>query len=311
MTDLTHERCSELLEAYASGGLDPRARREVDDHLATCSDCSLELVAVQTLQASDVLPLSGAEREQLSAAVRAAVFPAPRRSLLERFGPRLAPALGAVALVTIAAVVLVSLPDRPGPSITSADRGSRGGDTDDAQTIESDEDAQTLEAEAGAVPGAQPAQEERVMSDDGGDGSTEASGQSADTLAGRSAALNARSNFAVQEATFAQTGLDLGSLVPARSPRRGRGAFAYAADLASLAPDERVARLVQECAEQTISTSPHPLVATSAAYYPDDVLVIGFVWREVSRSLLHYELRGWVGGDCDRISPIYRRGVLE
>ena len=305
MTDMTHERCSELLGAYSSGGLNERGRQEVDEHLATCSDCSLELGAIQTLQASEVLPLSGAERDHLSRAVRAAVFPGPRRSLLERLGPRLAPALGAVALVAIAAVAIVSMPDRSGPSIPSADQGG-GGDTTGVQTQDAAEEAETMEAEA-----AQPAkQSDRGSSGDGGGAGTEgATAGSADALS-RPTALNARSNFVVHESAFARTGLELGSLVPALSPRRGRYAYAVdPADLASFAPDDRIARLIEGCAERTLSTSPHPLVPTSAAYYPDDVLVIGFVWRE--GSVFNYELRGWLDGDCERISPIYRRGVLE
>lgn len=312
MRDLSHEECSERLEAYASDRLDRAGREELDAHLANCPDCSLELVAVQALMSVDVEPMTGPERERVSGAVRAAVIAQPRRSFMERLAPRLAPALGAVALVVIAVVAFVSLPkdsaDTPAVSSGEVDAGS---EADDAQTLE-------MEAEAPA-PEALPKQADQGGEEeaDRGSGGTATGGGSADAVGepattSEASALNTRSNFTLAPESFSESGLTPGSLVPARVPRGGLDYFdSGPADLAAFAPNQRVAGRVEECAERTIATSPHPLVPSSAAYYADDVLVIGFVWLEPSTSTFNYELRGWVDGDCERISPIYRRGVLE
>ena len=308
MKELTHEECSIRLEAYVSDRLDQTARREIDAHLAGCPDCSLELVALRALQAVQVEPMTGPERERVSSAVRAALAAPERRGFLERFGSRFAPALGAVALVVIAAVALVSLPNDP-PDTPSSSSGEGGAD-------EAVEDAQTMESQAeGPAPAALPDQGERDSARGDGGGTTtggesaEAAGQPASASA---QALNARSNFTVVDESFAATGLEPRSLVPARIPRRGLDYFdAGPAELAAFAPNERVGALIEECAERAIATSPHPVVPSSGAYYSDDVLVIGFVWLDPSTSTFNYELRGWIGGDCGRISPIYRRGVLE
>ena len=311
MRELSHEECSERLEAYASDRLDGAGREEMDAHLANCPDCSLELATVQAIMSFEVEPMTGPERERVSDSVRAAVFAPRRKSFMERLGPRFAPALGAVALVAIAVVALVSLPrdSADEPAVSSVDVGA------DRQADE----AQTLETEAEApAPAALPKQadqtEESVAR---GAGGAATGGGAADTEGGpattsEASALNVRSNFTVAGETFSETGLTPGSLVPARVPREGLDYFDSApSDLAAFAPNQRIAGRVEECAERTIATSPHPLVPSSAAYYADDVLVIGFVWLETNTSTFNYELRGWVDGDCERISPIYRRGVLE
>lgn len=315
MRELTHEECSDRLEAYASDRLDQSARREIDAHLADCADCSLELVAVRALRAVQVEPMTGPERERVANAVRAAVSVAPRKGLVERFGSRFAPALGAVALVVIAAVALVSLPDdaADSPSVSSSEGSPAEGGADVAR----DDDARTMESQAEApAPAGLPNQSQQDAASGGGGtavgGSEAADAEAQPATTSEAQALNTRSNFTVVGESFSETGIQPGSLVPARIPRRGLDYFdAGPADLASMAPNERVAGLVEECAERTIATSPHPVVPSSAAYYSDDVLVIGFVWLDPSASTFNYELRGWVGGDCNRISPIYRRGVLE
>ena len=309
MSEPTHDLFSERLEAYVSGRLDQRAHREVDDHLATCPDCSLELAAVQALREPEVLAMSGTERDALNTAVRAAVFAAPKPSFMDRFGRRFAPAVGAVALLALAAVVLVSLPERSGEPAGLPGTNTGGGGGAEPQG------ADTADAARGAAP---PVAEDAKGSDDGtttaggaASGGAAATQESADAVAANAGTtLSARADFTVEEIPFSTTGLKVGSLVPAISPKARLGASDGGA-IAANAPTERLAELARDCAELTVSTSPHPLVPTSAAYYPDDVLVIGFVWLEESSSLLNYELRGWVGGRCDRISPIYRRGFVE
>ena len=310
MTELSHDRCSELLETYVSGDLDAAERRSVDEHLTACSDCSLELVAVRALT-EPVVAMSGTERDELARAVRAAVASPQKRSMSEWFGRRLAPALGAVAFLAIAVIALVSLPkDSPSPTAV--------GGTDGGTTMES----QTEEMRPAPAPEAAQKDQAGTLSDTAA-GTTTGSGSGAGGTAGGDPARNSgtatsleasasqvgRANFMMEPSTFAATGISLPALVP---PRRGIDAYSYdATTLALAAPNDRVARLIRECSERTIATSPHPLTPSSAAYYADDVLVIGFVWADPSTFRLNFEVRGWTDGNCDQVSPIYRRGSLE
>lgn len=310
MNEISHTTCSERLEGYALGTLEARARAEVARHLEACPDCSLELKGVEALKQHEVLPLSGVERDRLSTAVRTAVFEASKPSLRDRFGRRFAPALGAVAFLALAAVAFVSLPDRTDhPTTANQESSDREGDTADSSG------GDVVDADR-AVPEAK-AKEETLSDEGAGGGSGQTTGgapaqESSEMAASAGTALAARANFTVQETPFAQAGLDPGALVPVISPGATIDAYdAGPVGIANSAPNRRLGRLTRECTENTLATSPHPLVPTSAAYYPDGVLVVGFVWLEESSSLLNYELRGWTGGRCDRISPIYRRGTLE
>lgn len=305
MTDLGHDRCSELLETYVSGELDADQRRAVDEHLAVCSDCSLELVAVQTLT-EPVVPMTGIERDELTRAVRAGIASPQKRSLSERFGRRLAPALGAVALFALAAIAVVSLPEDP-PSPNA------GGGTDAGVTMESEAD----EMQPGTAQKDQAETTEDSMSGTttgtgsaggGAAGDAARNSGSATTLESNAAQVG-RASFIMEPATFAAAGISLPNLVPSR--RNIEVLEDDAATLARAAPNERVAELIRDCAERTIATSPHPLVPSTAVYYADDVLVIGFIWVDPSTSQVNFEVRGWTNGRCDQVSPIYRRGALE
>ena len=306
MTDLTHERCSELLEAYASEGLPDREQNEVAAHLGSCSGCSTELRGLLALRATEIVPMTGPERDALTAAVRAAVIGTPKKGLAEWLGRRMAPALGAVALVVLGVVGYVSVSDdAPLPST------QQGADEAQVETLE--EGADTDAAAPAAEPYGDSKKEAGLTQDSGGSGTATGAGgteSSADmtTAAGapQAATLRAPAGLEVRDSLFADSGLDLGSLIPNRMPPRR-----IADRLAATAPNERLAQMVRDCAELTVSTSPYPLVPSSAAYYADDVLVIGFVWLDERTGTLNYELRGWLGGSCDRVTPIYRRGLIE
>lgn len=305
MTDLTHERCSELLEAYASRSLSEREQIEVDMHLGSCPDCSTELRGLLALQGKKIVPMTGPERDALTTAVRAAVLAPPKKGLGEWLGRRMAPALGAVTLVVLGVVAYVSVSeDAPIPA------AQRGADETEVETLEDN-----FENDA-AAPAAEPQTDTKQKAglpqgSSGaatGGGGTESSADMSSSAGAvpQAASLRAAAGLEVKDASFADAGLDLGSLIPNRVPPRR-----MANRLASSAPDERLAQMVRDCAELTVSTSRYPLVPSSAAYYADDVLVIGFVWADETTGTLNYELRGWLGGRCDRVTPIYRRGLIE
>lgn len=302
MNDLTHERCSELLGAFASGELDAQHRTQVEGHLSSCRDCSLELAAIEALAAPDLVPMTGVERDRLTGAVRAALLPPRRAAWSARWGRRVAPALGAAALLAIVALAIVSLPgDRSLPNTATG-----GGTT--TEQVEGDE----AELKGAPAPAAQDATTTETLEgrkDNGAGTSTTSAGTVTDHGAA-STALRAAVSTTVSEQDFATAGLDLRSLVPAKLPRRVT-TYRVVEPLADSAPNERVGDLIRSCSKRAISTSPVPLVATSATYFPsDDLLVIGFVWVEGSTGDLYYEIRGWRAGRCDRVTPIYRRGVI-
>lgn len=94
-----HDRCSELLAAYARGELDAPLRAALEEHLAGCAGCRAEAAAVRALLAPAGRPLSELERARLHAAIAAglaAAEPAPRS-----LWARLYPALGAAAALLV------------------------------------------------------------------------------------------------------------------------------------------------------------------------------------------------------------------
>lgn len=312
MNEMTHERCSELLRAFVSDELDTGVSDDVRHHLAGCEECRLELTALEAMAGPAIEPLNGTERDTLTQAVRAAISTPPRATFAERFGRRFAPAVGAVAFIAIAIIGFVILPrsnDSPqeisAPQLQTAneaaddDAAGGGVDRSTSTTMEADSGAGSTGSGTGA----------------GTTSDTADHGQAAPALnsakeAGVGFTLEGRMAFEVQRQSFARHGLDVRSLVPRGVPQ-GEVADAFAYDLADSAPNGRIARLVRDCSERTVSTSPHPLIPTSAAYYSDDVLVISFVWLESSTTSLNYEIWGWTNGRCDHVSPIYRRGLVE
>ena len=302
MTELTHERCSELLGPYSSARLDDAARGDVDAHLATCPDCCRELAGLTALRAGEIEPMTGPEREAITAAVRAAVLgessPSWAATWSQRWGRRLAPALGAAALVIVAVVGYVSF--RADERQLPAETTTRDEDTATGTTVE-DAEAETFgtSTEAGE-PAADAAQSEDMQIKAGtGTGSFE-----------RTAAPIA----VVVEERFARTVFTPDLLAPrdARATKNeGAGGVATTDALLYAADDPALQARVEECARTVIDTSPNPLTPTYAAHFPaDGILVLGFVWRDEASGALNFELRGWRGDSCDRVSPIYRSGAV-
>ena len=305
MTEITHERCSELLGPYSSGRLDDAARGAVDAHLATCPDCSRELAGLTALRAGEVEPMTGPEREVITAAVRAAVLggtkPSWSATWSERWGRRMAPALGAAALVAIAVVGYVSFrsDDGEAPAVGAA---TQEVDRSTNATVE-DADAETLgtSKEAGE-PAADTAQSQDMQIKAG----TGTGGVAPKRIAAPIAVII--------EERFARAAFtpDLFASRDASTTRNGGAGGVGAPDtLLYAADDPALQSRVEECARTVIESSPYALTPRYAAHFPDDdILVLGFVWRDEVSGALNFELRGWRGASCDRVSPIYRSGPV-
>jgi hypothetical protein len=163
MTEHDHERCSELLSSFVSGDLPPDAAREVEGHLAGCELCRAEQVAVEALVRSPATPLSTDERRTLHAALDQALSeegaevvaldgrrrPGSRRGVVAR----LAPGVGAAALIGLIAIGVASLGgggDSGAGGGGGADRGvaQQGFDAEAGQATEARGEAELAGAKA-------------------------------------------------------------------------------------------------------------------------------------------------------------------
>ncbi len=308
MTDLTHEEVSELLGPYSSGELEGSTHARVDTHLATCAECTRELAGITAIRAFDIEPMTGPERDRITTAVRAAVVPAARLRWSERFGRGLAPALGAAAVVVVAVIGYVSF---QGDGSAPADLSAPTQDEADDSTT-----GTTLEDAGGAASGAQQKARGEVRGGDAESTQTlemEVAAPGADSAAGSVASEAPQPISVVIEPRFAATKFTRDLFAPRDAKKSNRTlAFGAGPPGGFIADDPTVAATVEDCARTVIETSPHPaLTPTYAAHFPtDDIIVIGFVWRAEGSGALNFELRGWRGGSCDSVSPIYRSGPV-
>jgi hypothetical protein len=108
-----HDTWSELLLEFAHGELDEARSEELQGHLRSCGDCRSELVALRALLEAPDEQMSEVERTELHAALSkssqaGSVVPLVRRTSSERpLLHRLAPALGAAALLLIGGVAVL------------------------------------------------------------------------------------------------------------------------------------------------------------------------------------------------------------
>lgn len=301
MTELTHERVSELLGPYSSGELEESMRARVDSHLAACDGCARELAGITALHAGDFEPMTGPERDRITTAVRAAVVPVAGPRWSERFGRRLAPALGAAALIAVAIVGYVSFQD-DGSSPAEVGTATQEGDSDGAAADS------TLDDDSGAGSAAA---DRKAEKDTSAAASAETLEVETGTLQGTDATNVAPPITVAVGSRFAGATFTPDLFAP-RDARNRSFAVATEAGGAFAADDPTVAAMAEECARIVIDTSPHPsLTPTYAAHFPaDDIIVIGFVWRDERSDGLNFELRGWRGDSCNRVSPIYRSGPV-
>ncbi len=102
MTELSHDRCSELLSDFVAGRLEGRVAAAVEAHLAACSECRVEEAGLRALLAAGTETMTPEESSLLHQRVAAALSQeAAARARTRRFMPRLAPALAAAAALVL------------------------------------------------------------------------------------------------------------------------------------------------------------------------------------------------------------------
>ena len=164
--EMDHERCSELLGPYARGELDAEERARVAAHLAGCSECSAELAGLTELIDIEVAPLTDAERSALRAGIERRLEPRdevvafPTSSERRALWGRLAPALGAAALILVVGVGAFWVGDR----FTGQDEAAEdaGGDAEVAAEGTEDVEGPLPEFEGVATGEAAAAQEDQA-----------------------------------------------------------------------------------------------------------------------------------------------------
>ena len=138
-SELTHERCSELMADYLAGDLAPEQHRLVEDHLEDCAQCSAERAGLSALLSGEGEGLTGDERVELRAAVLGSTLseePAGRSvddesdAVVVPLGGRVARAskyLGVAALLAILAVGSLFIFRGGGLGITGSGDDSEAG----------------------------------------------------------------------------------------------------------------------------------------------------------------------------------------
>lgn len=318
MTQMTHEEVSTLLRPYAQGTLDDVSITAVDQHLASCRACTAELQVVRLLTTADVQPMDDLERATLHRDVRSAVR-VPSTSRREWWGRKLAPAMGAAAVLALIAVGIVSL-ERANVAPQAVQEGGETSEDTEGGETQNDYDADSApRAKAEPADAADAATTSDAAGTAGGSTGGGGAARNSGVAAGTAESIEAskpsvlrrdRAGITVVDRSFASASFDPGSLVAAR-PRAGKQGLLGRGALFTTPGSGGLEDIVRRCVDVTLATSPYPLMPTSATFYRrDDILVVTFVWVDESDTL-NYELRGWRSGACERPSPIYRRGRVR
>lgn len=321
MTD-KHQACSDLLPAYLAGDLAGDERRQVEEHVAGCADCSTELHALEALTApSAEAPLSEIERARLHRAVSRQLFTvtaeAPRG-----WRSKVLPLLGAAALVAALAVF-----------VTNADLGGMDEGGDAATSAGgADQEASADLLELGGPPIASVRTERSGAALEQGDssnGTTAAAGIAEDGAddsgAGPedAAVLEAapetsadegppRPRFTIEGGAFnrrdvirfGRTQQPFTTFARAYRPGDVDALRApYAAAIASAAATSEERALIEECSAQVLAQS-LPVLPAFGAYGrldKEDVLLLGFVFAtgKTSPLLDRYMIWVWPRANCD------------
>ena len=302
-SQLTHERCSELLGDYLARELPSEQHRLVEDHLEHCAQCSAERAGLAALRHGDESEgLTGDERVQLRAAVLGAVRAPSRQSPLRDEsdavvvplggrGSRAGKYLGIAAMLAILAIGSMFVFRGGGLGMTSGDDGDAGsavGNAEDSSGGGRDEDTASEEPAPEANRGA-PDVRPRFQSDRG-----EISEADLDGLSRQTAFALARSNATSAFGTKAENeelSQALADRVSGTSLDR----------LAARAP-ETLASDVTECGQNALDELDRPglaTYATTATIEGEDAIIIGFVTG--GRTPDRYAIFAFPRGDCTTI----------
>lgn len=328
MTD-EHHPISELLAPYERGELGAPETAAVEDHLASCDECRAELAGVRALFGAPGPAMEEIERARL----RRAVLSATTGQRAEPPGPslasRIAPALGAAALLALFVFGAAQLftgglgGDDSGESATDA--AGRADSGSDESALAYQDGALGLPATGprsseGLAVGAAP--EEDTAEGQSSDGDTASGDAGGDEPAAAEIADSAdpQPYFEPQPRVLSERALHrLGrsrdpfaafSLAYMAGDGTDREALTTALSLASPEPGE-----VRACANGVLDQDANAVPAYGAlgSFEGRYTLVLGFVTApRASAALSRYDIWVWNFGDCsaavNRLSPITRLG---
>ncbi len=303
-SQLTHERCSELLADYLARELELEQHRLVEDHLEHCAQCSAERAGLSALISGRNEGLTGDERVALRAKVLGSTMaedpPGPRLDdesdavvvPLGGRGARASKYLGIAAMLAILAVGSLIVFRGGGPGLTGSDDDSNAGSAVDS--AEDSGDAGGAEdSDPGAAADAAPEAKQRAMEvrprfqpDRGA-----ISEDDLDRL-GRRNVIFQNSDAASAYATAPQSDE---SLLSGSAPEDRLERLAARAP-ESLAPD------IAECGQTALDELDQPgfaAYATTAALEGTDVVVLGFVTGD--RTPDRYAVFAFPLDDCTTI----------
>jgi hypothetical protein len=300
-SQLTHERCSELLADYLAKELDPEQHRLVEHHLEHCAQCSAERAGLGALR-SESERLTTDERVALRAAVLEATTAAePAGHRLEDEsdavvvplggrGSRAGKYLGIAAMLAILAVGSLFV-FRGGGLTGSDDSGDAGsaavGEAEDSGEEAGGDDATAGQAEDESAP--RRAAKDLILTFQSDRGiiteeDLDRLGRRAGAvLVGSTQALNSSEEGRDEELWFNRAPENLLGRLAARAPE-------------ALAPD------VTECGRTALDELDEPglaTYATTATLEGEDVIVLGFVTG--ARPPDRYAVFAFPRGDCTTI----------
>lgn len=123
-----HDELRETLGAYVLGQLDAAARRELEEHLATCQECRAErdeiaplAAALREVDPADVRPVGITPPPELDQRILTSLpSPSPRR--VRRWAPAVGGAIIGIAASTIVAISVIDDDPPPGPTIIAVEQ---------------------------------------------------------------------------------------------------------------------------------------------------------------------------------------------
>jgi anti-sigma factor RsiW len=308
--NIDHERCSESLGAYLRDELDADTRRAVATHLAGCEECELELRGLTALTAEPAAPdsLTDDERVALHRSLAASRSISAKTIAPARRSPwaRVAPALGAAALIVLGVFALVRLDLQGGD-----DEGDAAGA--DRALEEQAEPLPATEVEVGgpdiasnqpkalsdaageaAAGGAAPAEEFGSVDESRTAASRGAVAARFDPDAGSFDADDLR-RYAANQSPFTVFPLSYRA-----SDADAPLSRSYLESLAGAAPRIDDGTLLRSCSEQVLQQD-IPILPVYGAFGKldgRDVLVLGFVYAR-NGELDRFRVWVWPRGDCD------------
>lgn len=150
-----HHAWSERLLEFARGELEGARSEELETHFRSCADCRAELAALRALLEAPDEQMTDAERAELHGALQQKsqeagnVVPLVARPSPERpFMSRLAPALGAAALLIIGGVAVL----QGGFGGSSGDSGAAGGGAGGSEAAVESEAGAAMDARLSGTP---------------------------------------------------------------------------------------------------------------------------------------------------------------